>query len=252
MIAFHLKKYCAEWNKYKAKQLQKRDKKLNEFLASVPRKHAPNYETDFTGKQYESLHIESCCNDHLEGDLFSYCLEHPNKKPKSITVYKQYKCKCTICGKEQYITCDKFGIYPPTKYGYRAYHGYWSNVFCDCHPISSFQWIICKLLFEANVKYRVEVTFPDLYGIGHKNLLRFDFALLDDHGNIKELLECQGEQHYEPVSEFGGINQFNKQKENDEFKRQYAATHNIPLHELSYKYKSYEKANQFLHRIGWL
>ena len=158
-------------------------------------------------------------------------------------------CRCIICGKKQLITCDQFGIHPPSRYGLHAYNGYWSDVFCDCHPISSFQWIVNKILFEANAKYRVEETFPDLYGYGNENLLRYDFALLNDDGSVKELLECQGEQHYSPIDEFGGATQFSKQIANDDLKRKYAQEHNIQLHEIRYKDKQIDKVYEILYRL---
>ena len=200
--------YCELYNKYKIKQLLKKEEEYKIIVSELPRVNAKNYDIDYTGKQYESLYIEKCVDDHLESKpRFSYRQPMLGRKRKywhNITVYKQYKCVCTVCGKEQLITCDKFGIYPPTEYGYRAYNGYWSDVLCDCHPISSFQWIVTKLLMDNNIHYKVEYTFDDLYGIHGQNKLRFDFAILNDDGSIKCLIECQGEQHYKPCT-FGGI-----------------------------------------------
>lgn len=94
--------------------------------------------------------------------------------------------------------------------------------------------------------YKVEVSFPDLYGAGKVNLLRYDFGVYDEAGNIKCLIECQGEQHYEPVDEFGGKSQFTAQKKNDELKRSYAKEHGILLYEIPYKNKKFEKVEAFL------
>ena len=237
--------YCAKYNTYKENQLIAKKKKVENFVAHLPRIYAKNYNVDFTGKQYESLLIECCCDDHFE-----CCSNDSHHKPSSVIVYKRYKCKCTLCGKEQFITCDQFGIYPPTEYGYHAYHGYWSNVYCDCHPISSFQWIVCKLLIESAANYKVEYSFPDLYGISGKNLLRYDFAIFDSYNNIKCLLECQGEQHYAPIDEFGGETAYIQQEQNDTRKREYAHNNRIPLYEISYKNKRYDKVQKFLLEHG--
>lgn len=239
-------KYCDKYNKYRKKQLLKNDEKLKEEIAAIPRKNAKNYDVDFTGLQYESLLIEACVNDHYESEPhFSFSQQH-KKIWATINVYKQYRCKCKLCGAEQLITCDRFGIYPPTEYGYHAYYGYWSDVYCTCHEISSFQWIVCKLLIENRIDYEVEFSFSDLYGIAGKNLLRFDFAIKDDTGNLKYLIECQGEQHYQPVEEFGGEYSFEKQKMNDELKRDYASKHGIPLLEIPYNLKKYESVKNLL------
>ncbi|MBR4948557.1 MAG: hypothetical protein IKZ29_08365 [Clostridiales bacterium] len=241
--------YCALYNKHREKQLTKNEEKLNLEIAALPRIKAKNYDVDYEGKQYESLLIEECINDHLESKpTFSFTQFH-HKRWHTITVYKQYRCKCLLCGREQLITCDKFGIYPPTEYGYRAYYGYWSDVSCDCHPISSFQWIVTKLLMENGIRYQVEYSFDDLYGIAGKNQLRFDFAVFNDDGTIKALIECQGEQHYKPVEEFG-IYKFQQQIKNDGLKRQYTASHNIPLIEISYKQKQIGIVEEILKNNG--
>ena len=117
---------------------------------------------------------------------------------------------------------------------------------CDCHPISSFQWIVNKLLFENNIHYQVEYSFPDLYGTFGKKRLRFDFAVFDDNHSLKCLIECQGEQHYGPVDEFGGEYQYDAQVQNDTLKRKYAKAHNIPLIVISYKNKSFDSIKAVL------
>ncbi|PEM61610.1 hypothetical protein CN613_27910, partial [Bacillus pseudomycoides] len=128
--------------------------------------------------------------------------------------------------------------------------GYYCDAYCDCHKISSFQWRTIKILREHNVTYRAEYSFQDLYGVGRKNLLRYDFAVLGSDNSIKCLIECQGEQHYNPVDEFGGVSQHESQLKNDELKRVYAKSHNIPLIEISYTCNAYEKEIKFLKNAG--
>lgn len=238
--------YCERYNAYKVKQLSKNEEKLRLEIAEIPRVHAENFDIDYVGRMYESLLIEECCNDHLESKpTFSFSQQH-HKCWHKIIVYKQYKCRCILCGKVQMINCDKFGIFAPTEYGYRAYNGYWSDVCCDCHNISSFQWIVNKLLFDNGINYQVEYSFPDLIGTHGTNKLRFDFAVMNDDGSIKILIECQGEQHFMPVEEFGGVSQFITQVKNDERKREYTQKHGIPLLEISYKDKKYEIVENIL------
>ena len=97
---------------------------------------------------------------------------------------------------------------------------------------------------ENNIKYKVEISFPDLKGTG--NLLRYDFAIFNSNGSIKYLVECQGIQHYEPVKEFGGKLQFKYQVEIDKLKLEYANRHNIPLVQIPYTCNTYEKEVKFL------
>ncbi|RKM55714.1 hypothetical protein D6853_09165 [Butyrivibrio sp. X503] len=242
--------YCDLYNDYKTKQIIEKEQVLAETIAQIPRVNAKNYDVDFCGKQYESLYVEECVDDHFESEPHYGFTQRHKKYWYNITVYKRYKCRCLLCGKEQLVTCNKFGIYPPTEYGYNAYNGYWSDVYCDCHPISSFQWIVTKILFENDVPYAVEYSFDDLYGCGGVNQLRFDFAIFNRDGSIKCLIECQGEQHFRPVEEFGGEEQFKIQVKNDSLKRQYAENHNIKLMEISYKTKKIEQVEEILRQQG--
>ena len=244
--------YCDKWNNKQKRELMKKAKANDAFIASLPRVYAKNYEIDYVGRTYESLEIVECINAHYEQiPKFRSNSKHKNARCP-VTVFKQYRCRCYRCNKEQIITCDKFGIYEPTEYGYRAYGGYWSDVSCDCHEISSFQWIVNKLLFENCIPYRVEVVFPDLLGVSGKKPLQFDFAVYHEDGSIKCLIECQGEQHFKPVEEFGGQKQFDTQKIHDEMKREYVKKNNIQLIELSYKNKKLEEIRKSLVRFGVL
>lgn len=86
---------------------------------------------------------------------------------------------------------------------------------------------IKNILDRHKIKYKREFRFNDC----RKNKpLPFDFYLED----YNLCIEYQGVQHYKPVEIFGGIEQFNKQKENDSFKRTYCKTHNINLLEIPY------------------
>lgn len=237
--------YCDAWNDKRRKELIKQAEKDAQIIAAIPRRHADNYDVDYVGLTYESLEVLECVDDALESAPIPYYTQRHQKKYRDITVYKQYRCKCYVCGKEKLVTCDKFGIFPPTEYGYRAYGGYWSAVSCDCHPISSFQWIVNDLLIKNGVDYKVEVEAEGVYGIDNETPLRFDFGIYKEEKLIA-LIECQGEQHFMPVEEFGGERRFAIQQRNDEEKRKYAKDNNIKLIEISYKKKKYETVEALL------
>ncbi len=244
--------YCNLYNSYKTKQLEKKERERQSNIAAMKRKKASNYDTDYSGMIYESLEVLECVNDSYEVIPETYSPSKRNIQYGSITVYKLYRCRCYLCGKEQKITCDKFGIYAPTQYGIRAYDGYWSDVKCDCHKISSFQWIVNKLLIEHKVSYRVEVSFPDLYGVSGTNLLRFDFGIYGKDGSLECLIECQGEQHYKAQDDYGGESQFRRQQKNDEIKRKYVESKGIKLVEIKYTHKKYEQVEAILIEKGIL
>lgn len=223
-------------------------KKKKTYYENARRNYAENYNTDFTGTFFESLEVLECIDEHYE-ERRGYS-DLRKKNAYFYTIYKLYKCRCYICHREHTVKCSQFCISPPTAYGETAYHGYWSKVQCDCHMISSFQWIVNKILIDNNIPYRVEYSFSDLYGVLKINRLKYDFAILNDDNTVKCLIECQGEQHYMPVEEFGGDDQYKYQIKNDKLKKEYAEKHDIKLIEISYKEKKYEQIEAILRENG--
>lgn len=92
---------------------------------------------------------------------------------------------------------------------------------------------ICDILDRAGLAYIEEYVFPDLVSSNGRPL-RFDFAVLDDNGDIDFLIEYQGIQHYEPKSKFGGAQGLYRQKYNDTQKRKYCQEHGITLIAIPY------------------
>ncbi|RRN68829.1 hypothetical protein EI200_18210 [Peribacillus simplex] len=218
-------------------------------IASYPREKDESYDIDYSNTTHESLEVLECIDENYEGKPIIFNRGRRGKEGGKCKVYKLYRCRCYLCGKEHQFKSSDFEI-KIRRYGPRAKDGYYCDAYCDCHNISSFQWRTIKILREHNVTYRVEVSFQDLYGVGHKKLLRYDFSVLGSDNSIKCLIECQGEQHYKPVAEFGGVSQYESQVKNDELKRIYAKSHNIPLFEIPYTCNTYEKEIEFLKTAG--
>lgn len=239
-------RYCTESSKKQNKQVEcgliadQRKKLLDQY----ERVFDKSYDVQLTDTLHEQLQILDCVDDHYE-ELTSWT-DKRKKGGGTYTVYKKYKCRCYLCGKEYIFKSQDFHISPPTPYGEHAYHGYYSDAYCDCHKIQQFQWVVNKILKENNISYRVEVQFTDLLGIGRTNFLRYDFAIINPDNTVKYFIECQGEQHYKPVAEFGGSYAFQIQQKNDEIKRKYAAEHNVKLLEIPYTIKKPDKVEKFL------
>lgn len=66
------------------------------------------------------------------------------------------------------------------------------------------------------------------------------------------MIEYQGEQHFKPVEDFGGDEQFQSQIKNDSLKRQYVKEHKIKLIEISYKSKKINQIEDILRKEGVL
>lgn len=197
------------------------------------------YDTDLPIETFETLEIIGRGEDEIR----YYGGEANPLSVKGAVLSRKYKCRCHLCGKELYFKYSDFEI-RNDEYGVRATDGYYADAKCDCHPVSSFQWRTILLLQENNIPYKAEVSFPDLTGVSGIHHLRFDFAVFDGQGNIKTLIECQGEQHYKKTEKYG--DSYSVQKKNDELKRRYVKEHNIPLIEIPYTVNTYEKEKHYL------
>lgn len=105
---------------------------------------------------------------------------------------------------------------------------------CGCSKRSLGEDIINQLLIENNISFKREYTFPDLIG-SNGGKLRFDFAILNEEGQVIRLIEFDGLQHEKETNfypDFKGI------KERDLLKDKFAKENNIPLVRIPYKMKS--------------
>lgn len=99
---------------------------------------------------------------------------------------------------------------------------------CGCLR-SGGEYNIIQWLEKHNIKYESQKKFPYLVGINGGNL-SYDFYL----PTYKILIEAQGQQHIMPKQLFGGEEQFQKQKEHDKRKRDYAEVNGYKLLEIWY------------------
>jgi ribosomal protein S27E len=97
---------------------------------------------------------------------------------------------------------------------------------------------IQTILDDNDILFKKEYKFNDLKDI---NYLRFDFAILDEMGNIKHLIEFDGKQHFESVKCFGGEQRYLDQLKKDKLKNDYCVKHNIKL--IRIKYSDINKIN---------
>lgn len=137
---------------------------------------------------------------------------------------------------------------------------YWKCV-CDCgnnievnaHSLISGRQISCgcmkshgeynviKYLKENNIDYIYQKRFDNLCGLGGKPL-SYDFYIPE----CNLLIECQGQQHYNPIDFFGGDKSYLSQNKHDELKREYALRHGYTLLEI--KYDDYNNVDDILNK----
>ena len=109
---------------------------------------------------------------------------------------------------------------------------------CGCWVYSRLEECVIEFLrqkgYVNGIDYECQKKFDDLTGTGGY-LLSYDFVIYDESKPIF-LIECQGQQHYNPIDFFGGAEQFEKQQIHDELKRKYAQKIDVPLIEIPYSY----------------
>lgn len=93
---------------------------------------------------------------------------------------------------------------------------------------------VAKLLKKNNIKFKQEVSFPDLKSLKGK-LLRFDFVLYTNDNKIICAIETDGEQHFHQVPYFQKtIFEFKQTQEWDRRKNSYCLRKGIPLIRVPY------------------
>lgn len=162
-----------------------------------------------------------CCNhsgkspETTEGFIIKAKQVHGNKYDYSLVNYIN-------CYEKVKIICPIHGIFKqsPTKH---LSHG------CPICKESKGEQKIRNWLTKNNISFEAQKCFKECKGIS--NYLPFDFYIKEK--NL--LIEYQGIQHYKPIKIFGGIDTFNRQKELDNIKKNFAANNNFNFLEISYK-----------------
>lgn len=107
-----------------------------------------------------------------------------------------------------------------------------------------------EILKMNNLKFEMEYSFPDLASPNGK-LLRFDFVVFDDDGQIDFIIEYQGRQHYEASSKFGGKRGLYQQQHNDNKKRRFCALHDFNLIEIPYNEENLISYDYIMRKAGY-
>ena len=115
-------------------------------------------------------------------------------------------------------------------------------------PRSKGELKISEWLYKNNINYKEEYTFDDLKDI---KKLRFDFAVLNDKGEVKMLIEFDGKQHQgEGVfakAEEEVLLLYNELTYSDNLKNEYCFNKCIPL--LRIPYDKYAYIDEILARV---
>lgn len=105
------------------------------------------------------------------------------------------------------------------------------------------------ILNKLGVTYDTQHKFSDCV---YKQELPFDFATIDDKGNVTGLIEYDGSQHYIPFEYFGGYKYFEIRKIRDSIKDSYCKENGIKLLRIPYTDNDEEifnRINEFISEV---
>lgn len=157
------------------------------------------------------------------GVVSDYGVEFISQSRKNKCGQWLWNCKCPLCNKT-------FEILPAN-----IMDG--STTSCGCKIQSKGERYIQYILEENNIKYIPQYSFDDCK---YKYKLKFDFALLNNNGEVFYLIEYDGRQHFEPIDFYGGEKHFEETKIRDSIKNQYCLDNNIKLLRLKYDLRNEE------------
>lgn len=152
---------------------------------------------------------------------------HNNKYDYSKVNYINYTTKVEVI-------CPEHGSFFVTPTNHLRNRG------CPICKQSQGEKEIIKYLNLHNIKYisQYEIDIP--INISGKGLIDFYFP------DYNLFIEYNGKQHYVPIKYFGGEDKFKKQKERDNYVREYATNNNIELIEIPYAVDNLEKCLNYI------
>lgn len=206
----------------------------NDIIASTD--HLMSGHTRSCGCYQKERTSESRLND-LSGQKFGLLTvlhridDYISPKGKALT---QYRCRCD-CG----TVVDVLATNLLTD----------NTRSCGCIGDSYGEYFIKNYLNNHHVRFQIEYSFPDLRS-PDGGLLRFDFAIVNEAGEVVCLLEFHGEQHFYDEERASQTSFGRMQREvTDNIKADYCKERNIKLYVIRFDEDVESKMDEILEEI---
>jgi hypothetical protein len=146
------------------------------------------------------------------------------------TINQKIQCYCNHCGRLHLKSISHI-IYR-------------KSINCkQCQNKSAFQERVRLYLNSINIRF--EYNWREFDWLKNKFNLELDFYLPD----YNTAIECQGRQHFEAVTRFGGESGFKKTQERDSLKKRLCEEHGIKLFYINYDDDVEEKMREILDHL---
>lgn len=171
---------------------------------------------------------------HYDRSAYVYCFKKKHPNVRMLTLFNGtdnlIKIKCLTCG-HVYVA--------------NAWNLLFGPACVRCESIKGFaskgEKLIADLLDQAGIYYQYPFIPSDLID---KSPLHFDFRV-----NGRYLIEFQGEQHYRPISIYGGSSSFVVQQKHDMMKKEWAKNHHFVLIEIRFDESVKQKLGQYFPKV---
>ena len=226
----------------------------DDFIKKSIKKHGDKY--DYSLVEYKNSHqkVKIICPEHgvfnqivashINGRGCYECLPnfgyteetiiakfnevHNNRYDYSLVEYKNSHQKVKII-------CKRHGIFEQKPFKHIQNQG------CPICKLSKGILKICNILDNNNINYEIEESIEGC--VSKNNIkLRFDIFIPD----MDLYIEYDGEQHFRPVSSWGGDESFNDLKIRDNIKNEFCKNNNIKLIRISYLDNIEEKIKEVI------
>lgn len=222
---------------------KQRQKSKNTFVERCKEIHGEKYKYDKVDYVDSHTKIVVTCPKHGYFETFPYRILNGSGCPKckSEKAHKQFSK-----GTSKFIEDAKHIHGDLYDYSLCDYYNNQTKVIVICREHGAFEiragehlhgcgCPLCKEpMGEKRIRLYLEshhISFIRQYAIKYKdNNYKSDFFI----PSRKLVIEYNGEQHYKPVSKFGGAKAFHKQRQRDKNIREYCKDNNIKLLEISY------------------
>lgn len=155
------------------------------------------------------------------GTTFGFLTTVSESYSKNLKSYIKCKCSCGKCSGQDILEIRKDHLLGLQREG--------RTISCGLAKISSGELKIKQILDENNIIYQQQYRIKDF------NIYSpFDFAILNQNGQLIKLIQYDGEQHFKPVQLWGGEQHFKIQQDRDQKKNEYCQTRGIKLLRIPY------------------
>jgi len=175
-----------------------------------------------------------CSNDKRRSNI-SDLMDMGHKLHSNKYDYKYLEYDYSNSGNKVRIVCPKHGVFKQDAFSHFM-RGYGCKL---CKRMSNGEVIVGNILDDNNIEYISQKTFDDCI---NQTKLSFDFYI----PKYNLCVEFNGRQHYEPISVFGGSEQFTRQLKNDKIKRDYCNSRGIQLLIIKYDDNIIDSLSKYL------